>query len=251
MHISGEGEVGIFLALLALAGAGAIMIYPTHLWIGWLLILVSVGGAIGLAINHFGLWQMKPVPSIGMGLSAALFIAFAIWNFWPQSTMGEAASRPVIPIPFPSSINTQTPELRALVDGANIFIPDARDMRNVSGIALDVKIWNTGRPSAVVDYRLVIYPKVGNRVIGQITKIPDHFNATGKYNSLSMGAADDLSMKTIAKVGNDIIIGKLLFYANIQKQLIEDANTEIELYFADDTGSATKIKKRIGDWMAR
>jgi hypothetical protein len=57
MQISTEGKIGIALALVGVAGAGAIMVFPQDIEIGWCLIVVAIIGAIWLAIVHFGLRQ--------------------------------------------------------------------------------------------------------------------------------------------------------------------------------------------------
>jgi hypothetical protein len=53
MHISLEGKIGIWLALAGLAGAGAIMIAPEKLWIGWSLISLAALGSTALGFHHF------------------------------------------------------------------------------------------------------------------------------------------------------------------------------------------------------
>jgi len=53
MQISGEGKIGIALALLALFGAGAIVIWPQNEWIGWVLIAIAVVGFVILGLYHF------------------------------------------------------------------------------------------------------------------------------------------------------------------------------------------------------
>jgi tellurite resistance protein TehA-like permease len=53
MHLSSEGKISIFLALIGLAGAGAIMIAPRHTEIGWSLIAIAAVGCVYLAFNHF------------------------------------------------------------------------------------------------------------------------------------------------------------------------------------------------------
>src|ERR1019366_4998598 len=63
MQISTEGKIGIALALVGVAGAGAIMVFPQDIEIGWCLIAVAIIGAIWLAIVHFGLWQRLPITS--------------------------------------------------------------------------------------------------------------------------------------------------------------------------------------------
>jgi hypothetical protein len=54
MQFSLEGKTGILLALVGLAGGGAIMIAPEKLWIGWGLITVAAVGALALGFHHFG-----------------------------------------------------------------------------------------------------------------------------------------------------------------------------------------------------
>src|ERR1700722_4701813 len=54
MQISLEGKIGIWLALVGLAGAGAIMIAPEKLWIGWGLISLAGLGSTALGFHHFG-----------------------------------------------------------------------------------------------------------------------------------------------------------------------------------------------------
>jgi hypothetical protein len=63
MQISTEGTIGIALGLVGLAGAGAIMVFPQDIGIGWCLIAVAVIGFIWLAIAHFGLWHRPHVRS--------------------------------------------------------------------------------------------------------------------------------------------------------------------------------------------
>jgi hypothetical protein len=54
MQFSLEGKTGILLALVGLAGGGAIMIAPEKLWIGWGLITIAALGGVALGFHHFG-----------------------------------------------------------------------------------------------------------------------------------------------------------------------------------------------------
>jgi hypothetical protein len=54
MQFSLEGKTGILLALVGLAGGGAIMIAPEKLWIGWGLITTAAIGGVALGFHHFG-----------------------------------------------------------------------------------------------------------------------------------------------------------------------------------------------------
>lgn len=53
MHISGEGKLGIALGLVGIAGGAIPMIAPTYPQIGWLLMVISIGGLVMLACHHW------------------------------------------------------------------------------------------------------------------------------------------------------------------------------------------------------
>jgi internalin A len=53
MAISTEGKLGILAGLVGIGGAGAIMVWPDHLEIGWTLIGIAALGGIVLAAYHF------------------------------------------------------------------------------------------------------------------------------------------------------------------------------------------------------
>lgn len=59
MHISTEGRLGLWSAVIALAGSGAIMIWPTHTEIGWLLIAIAGASGLALMIHHICDWMAK------------------------------------------------------------------------------------------------------------------------------------------------------------------------------------------------
>ncbi len=82
MQISLEGEIGICLGLLAILGTGAIMIYPTRLWIGRTMIATAVAGLFLLGFQHFGIWRLR-TPAAAMIISATAFLLCTIWYFWP------------------------------------------------------------------------------------------------------------------------------------------------------------------------
>ena len=63
MRISAEGKVGIGLGLLAMAGGGAAVKWPTHDEIGIAMMAAAAIGGMLLAINHFGFsgrWRSFP-----------------------------------------------------------------------------------------------------------------------------------------------------------------------------------------------
>ena len=57
MAFSDEGNVGIGLGILGLAGGGAIMVAPDQLWIGWTMITVAALSGAALLVYHF--WRPR------------------------------------------------------------------------------------------------------------------------------------------------------------------------------------------------
>lgn len=85
MEFSFEGEAGIALALVGLFGAGAIMIAPTHTWIGWMLIAIALSGVAGLILHHLGgrLPIRTNLTIAGAIITGIAFITFVSILFWP------------------------------------------------------------------------------------------------------------------------------------------------------------------------
>jgi hypothetical protein len=89
MHISAEGKIGILLALIGLAGAGAMMVAPEHTEIGWLLIAVALTGGAFLAGHHFAdlkKWRRKMVALIGMAVCVLGLFGFTTMYFFSRPT---------------------------------------------------------------------------------------------------------------------------------------------------------------------
>jgi hypothetical protein len=94
MHISGEGTIGIVLALVALAGGGAIMLWPSHTEIGCGLIAIAVLGLAALLYYHLCAklkitWQPgqrnRMIALAGMIACGFGFVTFAIWYKFSDS----------------------------------------------------------------------------------------------------------------------------------------------------------------------
>jgi hypothetical protein len=105
MQITLEGKISIFLTLLGLAGAGAIMIFPERVWIGWLLIASAAIGLLWLGFHHFGRrFFVVPV--------AACALIFDAWFYSNQLSTPAFTSIPVLaprPTPSPTASRSPTP----------------------------------------------------------------------------------------------------------------------------------------------
>jgi len=145
------------------------------------------------------------------------------------------------------------PELKISMLGGNIFVPDAPDLHDqYTGIALVVRIWNTGKPSIATSWSLVVVPQGQQPVVAQFTKIPDQLRAGGQLNSAVIRASDDLDPKTIRAPVTDIPLqGTLLFYVKLKKAIVVDPGTRLELSVQDAYGTEYVANKNIRDWMSR
>ena len=137
--------------------------------------------------------------------------------------------------------------------GANIFVPTAPDLhRSTTGIAIDARIWNLGRPSRVTDWKLVVISQGSKPILAQYTEIPDQLRLGGGTNSSILRAADDLSKKVLdADVTAVPVQGAVLFYITLLKSSVMNDDTVLELSFVDVFGTETVARHRTGDWMHR
>jgi hypothetical protein len=100
-----KGKIGIFLSLLSLAGAGAIMVFPQHTEIGGGLIVISIIGFILLALHHYGLRFRGISPVFWTLILGIVFIGFPA-GFITQSFIERMAinhDRNAIPQPMLSA----------------------------------------------------------------------------------------------------------------------------------------------------
>jgi hypothetical protein len=91
MRISTEGRLGLWAAVVGLAGGGAVMIWPTHTEIGWSLIIIAVLGGAALAVHH--VWERvvdfrklgqtrRMIAFLGLLVCGIGFCGFTISYFW-------------------------------------------------------------------------------------------------------------------------------------------------------------------------
>jgi hypothetical protein len=104
MQITFEGKISIFLTLLGLAGAGAVMIFPERIWIGWLLIASAAIGLVWLGFHHFDRrFFVVPV--------AACALIFDGWFYSSQLSSTPALGS--IPAPGPKASPSPTASPKA------------------------------------------------------------------------------------------------------------------------------------------
>ncbi|MGO8753677.1 MAG: hypothetical protein ACLQHK_00400 [Gallionellaceae bacterium] len=176
-----------------------------------------------------------------------LLAVFLIWQneIWQAQINKNTVARPAeIPL---------KPNLMLSMSGANIFIPDAPDMRNhLTGIAINAKVWNTGVSSVATEWSLSVILKDMPPIIAQLTKIPNSLHLNGPINSTIIRAKDALDDKTKRiQIQRTPVEGTLLFYVPIKKNLIMEPSTKLELKVKDIYGKESATTKVMGDWLSR
>jgi hypothetical protein len=138
------------------------------------------------------------------------------------------------------------------ISGGNVFTPEAPDVRDrLTGIAINAKVWNTGNPSVATEWGLAVIPKGQIPVVAQLTTIPDQLRLGGPYNSVIIRSSDALNVKTAKEPIVNPIDGTLLFYVKLQRSVVLDAATQVELSVKDIYGSETVVRQLMGNWLQR
>jgi hypothetical protein len=136
MAISTEGKIGIALGLLGLLGAGAIMVAPTQLLIGWSMIAVSVIGAIWLLFSHFENWRNRITPAIGAMMLGVTFLGWIVWYFGPNVHAKLEQATAQIPIELPDVTLKLTSKKSPMIVLTNISNKVAQNIK------WSVWLWN-------------------------------------------------------------------------------------------------------------
>jgi hypothetical protein len=63
---SGEGAIGIGLALLGFLGMGALVVWPTQVWLGWGLMGFASVGLVLLALHQFLGFEIPPLTNFAL-----------------------------------------------------------------------------------------------------------------------------------------------------------------------------------------
>jgi hypothetical protein len=134
--------------------------------IGALLLGVAATIWWGNGNKTVSLWCVAFPGIVMLAIAAGLQIQHRYILTTSTSSLGRATDLQQPPAEPPK------PELRLSMSGANVFTPDALDVRSrLTGVALDVKVWNTGAPSVATDWTLAVIPQGKTPVLGQLTEI--------------------------------------------------------------------------------
>ncbi len=143
-------------------------------------------------------------------------------------------------------------ELRLSMLGGNIFIPDNVNEQILTGIALNVRVWNTGAPSFVSSWSLMVIPHGEIPILAQLIRMPELLRVNGMHNNAVIRAIDALDLKVnTTSVGTTPVEGTLLFYVKLSQKIVLDNDTRLELIATDMYEKETRKVQRIGDWLHR
>lgn len=211
--------------------------------------LIRIGGDADFVIER----AQKPTEGVGGVLSylanpqpwmllVAMAVGFALllWGARSAATPGKAIDK------APSTTSSK-PDFRLTLP--NIEIMDVRgSIGQLSGIVLDVEVWNLGEPSVITEWGLRVTPPGMGPIKAHFTMPPPVLRG-GVSQTVIMTAADDLSAKTkFDPVGRAVVPGKLLFYLVAHDSLILNDKTRIELCLKDLYGAETVVSQELEKW---
>jgi hypothetical protein len=135
--------------------------------------------------------------------------------------------------------------------GGNVFISD-QDAR-LTGVALEVRIRNSGGESIATDWALTITPTGGQPVRAQLTKPPKSLTLKG-VNTETTLKQDDFSLEergvsSPLRPNDPPIQSQILFYAPLSKAEVMAPNTVLTLTVCDFAGHTFSASQRMGDWL--
>jgi hypothetical protein len=119
----------------------------------------------------------------------------------------------------------------------------------LTGIILDIKIWNTNAPAALVgcEMKAAVDGKVFQ---GQFLKIPDGLSLSGRNGVHLPNPSNSLFDKTAGeKILDNPIDGSLYFIFQISKSLFQKHDTVITITLEDSNGGMHTFTKALGDWI--
>ena len=145
-------------------------------------------------------------------------------------------------VPLPQRTVASTPQFRLLfLNSGNIFVYSPPGLHgSLTGITLDAKIWNTGTPSVVSSWSILVDPENGNSAGGQSVEIRAPMHIKGRYVSPTIRPSDSLDAKTaFTKVGQTPVEGTLLFYVPLRESDV--LNSTVTLTAKDIYGNPYSI----------
>lgn len=148
------------------------------------------------------------------------------------------------------SATTEAPEFRINLLGANIF--ESTGNSDITGILIDARIWNTGKPSIITEIELTLIVEGNAPILAQFTKMPNRLDLSGQNAGNSVLAErDDLErIVTSAAIGATLVEGKALFYAHVPKLKVLHPNTRFEFSVRDLYRKQTTVSKTMNEWLA-
>jgi hypothetical protein len=223
--------VGLVFGALAISGKFSVL--------GANILLFCAFGIGSFGVLNAGVRDYRLVVAAVLGIATGCLLL----SYWIGPTTSSG--------PPPTAAYSMS-DLRLSMLGGDVFIPHASDVRTYTGIVIDAEVWNTGAPSAVVKWALMVIPKGKPPVSGQLTIIPKSLSLTGQYNNDVIYGADALDQKTRAKpVSTTPIVGKLLFYVYLEKSVVVAPSTRLELSATDIYERETTVSQIMGEWLQR
>lgn len=167
--------------------------------------------------------------------------------------MNSSFNNAVVSKEYPLGHGPSKPELRLAMSGGNIFTLVAPGLRGPhTGILLNAKVWNVGKPSVATTWALLVFAQDKTPVIAQHGHIPDQLILSGKFSNRVIRASDALDEKTKTTPITEIPIeGILLFYVPLSKSIVLEQTTKLVLSVKDINEFESITEQVVGRWIQR
>jgi hypothetical protein len=146
-----------------------------------------------------------------------------------------------------------SPDFKLSILGGIVFIPDQDSA--LTGIAIEVRIRNSGTPSIATDWSMLVHLPRNDRIIAaQLTKPPPVLTLNGPAGKVLLHASESIEDKVASKpmrAGDPPVQGWLLFYLTLPKPDVIAPDTILEIRVEDFSGHVFSKKQRMGDWLQR
>lgn len=191
------------------------------------------GGVVNILQDPVSLW----IALLGVGFLSGMWVDYAL----SKRTRRKVAA----------SIPDKVPDIRFLLQGGNIYT-SSNDSKPLTGLCLDVKIWNLGGPSFPVTWQLFIRAPGMERTGAHFSKMPEKLYPAGSNSNVILYSRDEIENKMIeGQVPNRPTNGWVLFYAELDQSLISEAETIIDLTMIDQRERHFSCTQRMGDWFTK
>jgi hypothetical protein len=143
------------------------------------------------------------------------------------------------------------PKLMLAMTGVDVSLTDPNNTHeHLTGIGINVKLWNTGAPSVATEWLLYIVPEGGAPLLAQSVQVQEPIRADGPIGSYILREPESFEVRTkTSPVQSTPVEGKLFFNVAMKRDLVLAPTTRLDLIVKDVDSKETKATKYMAEWL--